>query len=101
MNIPAEQIASKKVVGKVGVSKVYQIKLIGGLCLMVLAKANPEVIGVGSHQAICRHLAQQKHPDIEFTVLEKGDFVPYEHFKDLLPQYEELTNRFRKMQGLE
>lgn len=98
MDISKEHIASKKVIGKLKNIPVIQLKTTGGLCLIV--KATGDALGVGSHQGIARYIAEKKEPDIEWTEISKSDELPFECFEFLLPQYEEMTDMFRAMQGI-
>ena len=95
MNIPSNQVKSKKEVGTLDGSKVFQIGTVGGLFLCVVAKSTPEVIGVGPHPGIARFLARKRCPDISFTALEKSEILDPKDFADLVPTYEDLTNKFR------
>lgn len=100
MQIDEKQIQSKKVIGQLNSHKVFEITTKGGLHLLILGKAAPEVISAGPHTAVSRHIALKKYPDIKFTELRKADHVEYEHFQHLVPQYEVLTARIRKIQGV-
>ena len=101
-NIPADQISYRKNVGTLDGDKVIEIGLKGGLCLMVAVHGNRvETLSIGSHRGICRHIAKKLKPNLQLTELSKGDYVSEEHFAFLLPQYEELTHRFRVLEGSE
>lgn len=93
--ISADQIAYRKKVGKLGTEPILEIGLIGGLHL--IAKSNggkAEVLGAGPHRAVARHIAKQKFPDIEWTELNKADWIDPQYFQDLLPEFEQLTEAF-------
>lgn len=100
MDIPAEQVAYKKVIGKLGNNKVFEIGLIGGLHLVIVAKNKPETLGMGSHPAVARHIARKKEPDLDLTELAKAEEVDSRCYEHLIPVYEEMTDRIRAIQGL-
>lgn len=101
MDIKPNEIAYKKTIGKSGIHKVFEIGTIGGLNLIIKAAATPQILGIGSHKAISRHIAQKKDPDLVITELSKSheDFDA-EHFKGLIEKYEIQTDALRKLQGL-
>jgi hypothetical protein len=99
MDLEARHIAYSKVIGQLNGDKVVEMATTGGLVMIAVRKARPEVLGAGSHRAIARLIASQKQPDIKYTELAKGDYVPEEYVKDLLPRYEALTDKIRKAQG--
>ena len=94
--ISAKQIKYRKKVGKTDDNDdVYEIGLIGGLHLIVRAKgARSEIMGAGPHRAVARHIASQK-TNISFNDLRKSEEVAVEHFADVLPDYEALTERMK------
>jgi len=98
MNVPETQIAVKKTVGKIDGKPVRYVKTVGGLHL--IADWKGQVLGAAPHRAVARHIASKK-ADIEWTELSKSDHIPVEAFAHILPEYEALTNEFRKAQGLE
>jgi len=102
MNIPARQILYRKKIGKTSDGDtVLGIGTIGGLHLVVAAKEGGEfeTLGVGSHLGIAKFIAR-KQSKISYDTLEKSEDMPFEHFKDLLPFYEDLTASLRESQGL-
>lgn len=99
MDLEQKHIAYSKVIGDLNGSKVVEMATTGGLVMVAVRKARPEVLGAGSHRAIARLIASKKHPDIKFTELAKGDHVSEEHLRDLLPRYEALTDSIRRAQG--
>lgn len=96
MDITPEHIAHKKRVGRIGHSPVIELATTGGLHLIVTARNGvSEVLGAGPHRAVARFIAKKKEPEIMWTELSKADWVPVEHFADVLPFYEEYTNAMR------
>lgn len=101
MNISAQNIASKKQVGTLKGQPVIALKTTGGFNLIVVARDGSfDTLGTGSHPAISRHIAEKREPEIQWSELSKSDYLGYESFAFLLPQYEELTMAMRAMQGL-
>lgn len=101
MDIAADQISSKKRVGKIGTSPVLELATSGGLHLIVCARnGKAEVLGTGPHRAVARFIAKKRESKIEWTDLNKSDYVDPAFFQDILPQYEEQTNEYRARQGL-
>lgn len=96
MNLPSSQIESKRRVGKLGARGVWALKYRGGLHV-VAADGDAEPLGAGSHRAVARHLAQQRHPDLEWTELSKADHYPLSAFEHLLPEATELTDRLHRL----
>lgn len=101
MNIPKEQVKSKKQVGKLGGQPVYELETKGGLHMVFVAKGGSfETLGVGPHRSLSRHIAKKKESDIQWSDLAKADFVDPIYYQNLLPKYEGLTEAVRKAQGL-
>jgi hypothetical protein len=101
IDIKENEVAYKKKVGKLGDTPIVEIGLKGGLHLIVAARGGQgDVLGVGSHRAIARHIAKKRESEIEWTDLSKSDHIAPEHFAFCLPQYEALTDAFRARQGL-
>lgn len=101
MDITSDQIASKKRVGRIGDMPVIELATTGGLHLIVVARGGKgEVLGTGPHRAVARFIAKKRESKIEWTELEKSDYVPVECFSaDILPRYEALTDSIRSRQG--
>lgn len=99
MDLEAKHIAYSKVIGSLNGDKIVEMATTGGLVMVAVRKNKPEVLGAGSHRAIARLIASKKQPDIRFTELAKGDHVPEEYIRDLLPRYEALTEQIRRAQG--
>jgi hypothetical protein len=99
MDITPEHIAYKKRVGRIGHSPVIELATTGGLHLIVAARGGKsEVLGAGPHRAVARFIAKKKEPDIMWTELSKSDWVPVEHFADILPEYEAYVDALRARQ---
>lgn len=102
MNISSEHIASKKKVGHLGTRPVIEVSTTGGLHLVVTMKNGAlETLGTGPHRAVARYIAEKQarnsKEEIQWTDLSKADHIPPEFFADILPQYEELTERMRSV----
>lgn len=100
MNLTANHIATKKRIGSLNGRSVIALATTGGLNLIVTAKGEGdevEVLAAAPHQAIARHLARKKHPNLKIDALEKGDWIDPSCFQHLLPEYEALT---AKLNGL-
>lgn len=101
MDISSEQISEKpKKVGTLKGRPVFSMRTKGGLYMLVAPKGQSfETLGTGPHRGVARHIAQKHEPDVVWTDLSKADHVPIEHFEFVLPEYEDLTNRIRKLQN--
>ncbi|GAC1692518.1 MAG: hypothetical protein NVS9B9_14870 [Ktedonobacteraceae bacterium] len=97
MNIQEKELAKPpKRIGKLGTSPVFHLVTLGGLHLHVLGKGGSfEVISSGPHRAICQHISQKRHPEVEWTELSKGDYIDPQCFGPILPEYEALTDLLR------
>lgn len=96
MNIPAAQIEFRKRVGKAKGKDLWHIKTKGGL--HVIADYLGKVVGSGPHRAVARHITERYEPDATWTELSKSDHYDVQDFQHLLPEYEALTEKLRKMQ---
>jgi hypothetical protein len=93
MNITANHIESKRTIGTLKGRAVVEITTTGGLTLIVTPKGTGvETLGAGPHRAVARHIMKKRFPDVVFTALEKSEDVAIEHFEDVLPQCEALTD---------
>lgn len=101
MDIKADEVAYTKRVGKLDGTPVFEVGLKGGLHLICVSRGKKfEPLGAGPHRAVARHIAKKKtEGKIEYTDLNKADWIEPEHFADVLPQYEALTDEMRAHQG--
>lgn len=97
MNIPLDQIEFKRKIGKAGNRNLFHYKLKGGLHL--IAGANGEVLGTGPACAVARHICARHAPDAVWDELSKSEYQDPSTFQHLLPEYEAITDSFRKLQG--
>lgn len=98
MELREEEIAYKKKVGKLGAAAVIEVGLKGGLHLIFAARNGRfETLGAGPHRAVARFIAKKREEKIEYTDLQKGDYVNPDHFSWLLPRYEAETDRRRAL----
>ncbi len=68
LSIDSKHIATKEQVGTLGDIPVHQLTTLGGLVIVAMMKNNePEILGIGSHRAIARHLSLKKYPEIKFN----------------------------------
>jgi len=96
-----EHVASKKRIGNLKDAPIFEILTTGGLYMNILGKgAGFEVISTGPHRAIARFIAEQRYPNVIWTELSKSDWVDPRDFMPLVPKYQELTDRLRKLQGV-
>lgn len=102
MNISPEEVAYRKKVGTLEGDPVFEVGLKGGLHLLFARRGGKfQTLGAGPHRAVARFIAKKKTEDkIEFSDLSKADHIEPEHFADILPEYEALTDAFRAAQGL-
>jgi hypothetical protein len=98
--IPASEVRSKKKIGVDGEDAVYEVSTVGGLYMVLAArKKGTETLGVGSHKAVARWLASKKAKGLQFTELNKSEFVGEDCIRHLLPKWEAITNAVRGRQG--
>ena len=91
-------------VGKLGKKDVLQYKTKGGLYMVGVPKiGGMEMLGSGPHRAVARIVAEKNlkstDEEIIWSELSKADHVDPEHYAFILPEYEELTARMRKLNG--
>lgn len=98
MNIPKEQIAEKKRIGKLGNDAVWMVSLVGGLNLCVIASPKPEIAGISPHPAVSRHIAQKKFPEMKLNI-QKSEEIPLGSFDDMIAKYEAITDAIIKLQN--
>lgn len=102
MDITQQEVSYTKKIGKLDGSVVYEIGLKGGLCLVGVNRGGKrfDPLGAGPHRAVARHIAKKKTEGrIEWSDLNKADWIEPDHFADLLPAYEALTDQLRARQG--
>jgi len=102
ITIDEKQLDGKpRKVGTLHGKPVLQFKTKGGFFMHVMMKnGSPIWIGTGPHAAVARHISKQKEPDVIWSELSKSDHVDPEHFRELLPTYEEITDRCNELFGL-
>lgn len=93
-------------VGKLGKKDVYQYKTKGGFYMVGVPKVGGmEMLGSGPHRAVARIVAEKtvakkdESEDLVWTELSKADHVDPAHYEFILPEYEALTSRMRKLNG--
>ena len=98
ISLDEKQLLGKpKKVGTLGGKPVMSFKTKGGLNLIATYKsAKPEILGVGPHAAIARHIAEKNAKDIIWSDLKKSSYIDPSHFQWLLPAYEKMTADFRR-----
>lgn len=99
VDLDRKHIAYSKIIGKLKNDPIVELATTGGLVMVAIKKAKPEILGAGSHRAIARLIASKKQPEIQYTELAKGDYVPEQYVRDLLPRWEAVTNEIRRAQG--
>jgi hypothetical protein len=89
------EIQYRKRIGHLGSKAVIEISTIGGLKLVGIQEKSGKIrrLGAGSHRGIARFLAQRAEPTLEIDELEKSDEFRIEDFEDLLPFWQEVTDR--------
>jgi hypothetical protein len=94
MNLTPDHIESKKRIGTLGNSPVFELTTTGGLHLVVAARGGKEaeVLGTGPHRAVARFIAKKRNKDLEISELSKADHIEPIYFEHLLPKYEEITD---------
>jgi len=102
IEIDERQLAAKpRKVGTLHGKPVMHLLTKGGLHLMATLKGGRiEYLGTGPHIAVCKHITRLKEPDVTFTELSKSDHVDVEHFQEMVPGYQELTERCNELTKL-
>jgi hypothetical protein len=95
MNIPRNQISYRKRIGSAGRHSLYGIGVIGGL--HIVANDEGEILGMGSHPLMARHIAKKHASDVTFSDMAKSEAIDPRDFADLLPHWESETDRIRKL----
>lgn len=98
MQIPSEQITLRKKIGKSKGKDVWLLKTKGGLNVVTVGST---IAGMGPHACVARRVAQNYEPEIQFTELSKGDYVPLDAYEHLLPTYEKASADLRALQKAE
>lgn len=101
MKLNPNEIEFKKKVGKSGSADVFHIKTIGGLHLMAKTKASGanEILSIGPHRAVARHLAGKYDDGVVWTELSKSsDHYNTNDFEHLLPEWDAVTQQMRSLQ---
>lgn len=101
--LPEKEIKRRKKIGDLKGRTVFGIETVGGYHV-VAAQAekgkNLEILGGGNHPAISRFIAEKHSPGINYTLLEKGDYLNPLVFADIIHEWEAFTNDLRVLQGL-
>lgn len=93
MEIPQSEVISTKKIGHLGAYPVFEVRTLGGLNLVLTKKGGvTEILGAGSHRAVARFIARKKESKLVIDELTKSDYISEEHFVDLVPQFEILTD---------
>lgn len=102
MNIDEKQLAGKpRQVGTLDGVPVMEFATKGGLNLITTMRSNkPEILGAGSHRAIARNVAKKTvkknyRNAIQWSSLEKSEWIDEVYYKHLLPKYEAITDQLR------
>ncbi len=99
-SIPATEIKYKKKVGTDAGDPVFEVATVGGLHLVLAArKKGAETLGVGSHRAVARYLAQKKAKGLQWSELSKSEHVEDRFIQHLLPKWEIVTDKQRELEG--
>jgi hypothetical protein len=95
MDVTPQHVSYRKQIGLFKGNPVFEVATTGGFHIIVGRKDGcTHTFGTGSHRAIARHIAKKREPDLLITEMSKADFVDPRAYQHLLPQYEELTDRF-------
>ena len=102
MNIEKKHLAGPpKKIGHLDGAPVFHVATLGGLHIVSVNRhGKSEVLGVGSHPGIAKHLSAKKEKSLVFTELNKSDNLAVLDFPDLLEKYEQLTDQMRLAQGV-
>ncbi len=88
MNIPANQVASRKRLGHIGRRPVFGISCIGGFHLVVAPKDGGfETLAASSHPGVALFAAKKHSPELVIDALAKSEELDYRHVDpDLLAE---------------
>jgi hypothetical protein len=100
MDLSAEQIASKRMIGHLGGAPVFEIETTGGLSMVVvLRNGRVEPLGSGPHRAVSRHIARKKEPSLQLHELAKNEDAAFDPNGRVVSRYEQLTSLLRRAGG--
>lgn len=102
MQISANQLDGRpRQVGTYESRPVMLVRTKGGFHMLVSPRPGkpPETLGTGPHQAVACAIAMKNFKNIEWTSLTKGDWIDPIFYEFLMPRYEEITKKFREVQG--
>ncbi|SRR5216683_4572662 len=102
IEIDERQLDGKpKKVGTLHGKPVLLFRTKGGFYMNVIMKNGaPEWIGTGPHAAVCRYVSKLREPEVVWTELSKSDWVDPAHFTEMIPKYQELTDRCNELYQL-
>lgn len=101
MLITKEQLAGKpKKVGEYRGLPVMENSTKGGLHFLFAVKSDGgmETLGMGSHPAIARYVAECEFPEVKITSLEKSEDLPRWIIEREAPAYVNLTMQMRELE---
>jgi hypothetical protein len=89
VNIPSKQIAYRRKIGTSGSRGIYGLGLVGGLHVVAADRAGGEmeILGMGSHPLLARHIAKRHIGHIDFNDMAKSETINVSDFADLLPYW--------------
>lgn len=94
MNLDAEQLSSKRIIGKSGGRNVIELVTKGGWHLIVRADASGfQPIGAGSHKGIARFIAKKKDAELELDELSKAESIDDALLEPYIPFWESFTDK--------
>jgi hypothetical protein len=98
MDLVPGHIAFKKKIGTLKGKAVIELATTGGFHMVVTSQnGGVETLGTGPHRAVARYIAEQHEPEIVWSELSKSDYVAPEHFAWCLPEYQAVTEAFRRL----
>lgn len=97
MKITPNDIASKKVIGKLRDKNVTELVTTGGLHIVATDNGGDiKILGTGPHRAIARYLAEKSEPDLVIHELSKSDALDLVTIMRELPKWEAYTRRLQE-----
>lgn len=98
MNITANHIASKRVIGKLKGKDVHELLTTGGLHIVAVSEGGKtRVLGTGPHRGVARYIAEKNEPSLIITELSKSDALDPVTLMNEVPKYEALTKHMQSL----
>jgi hypothetical protein len=98
LSVKPQEVDTRKQIGNIDGSPVYQIGLKGGLFIIARVKgAGLDIMASGPHPTVAKHIAKKLFAHLNITELLKSEEMPEANFARLVPYYMDLTRQLNKL----